>query len=69
MSQLIMLRPLIVKESIVSHDGPNIYDTMAETEFELGNYQNAPDNQLKAVDFFAAGGGSPYWTGVKVLVL
>ena len=50
-------------KSIVLHDGPNIYDTMAEIEFELGNYQNALNNQLKAVDF-AAGGGSPYWTGV-----
>lgn len=51
------------KKSIALHDGPNIYDTMAEIEFELGNYQNALDNQLKAVDF-AASGGSPYWTGV-----
>ena len=50
-------------QSIALHDGPNIYDTMAEIEFELGNYQNALDNQLKALDF-AAGGGSPYWTGV-----
>ena len=50
-------------KSISLHDGPNIYDTMAEIEFELGNYQNALDNQLKAVDF-AASGGSPYWTGV-----
>ncbi len=50
-------------KSIALHDGPNIYDSMAEIEFELGNYQNALDNQLKALDF-AAGGGSPYWTGV-----
>ena len=50
-------------KSIALHDGPNIFDTMAEIEFELGNYQNALDNQLKALDF-AAGGGSPYWTGV-----
>ena len=38
-------------------------------EFELGNYQNALDNQLKAVDF-AQGGGSPYWVGAaEVLAL
>jgi hypothetical protein len=50
-------------KSIVLHDGPNIYDTMAEIVFDLGNYQNALNNQLKAGDF-AASGGSPYWTGV-----
>ena len=52
------------QKSIALHDGPNIYDTMAEIEFELGNYQNALDNQLKAVDF-AQGGGSPYWVGAQ----
>jgi tetratricopeptide (TPR) repeat protein len=52
------------QKSIALHDGPNIYDTMAEIEFELGNYQNALDNQLKAVDF-AQGGGSPYLVGAQ----
>ena len=52
------------RKSIALHDGPNIYDTMAEIEFELGNYQNALDNQLKAVDF-AQGGGSPYLVGAQ----
>jgi tetratricopeptide (TPR) repeat protein len=52
------------QKSISLHDGPNIYDTMAEIEFDLGNYKNALDNQLKAVDF-AQGGGSPYWVGAQ----
>ena len=51
-------------KSIDLHDGPNIYDTMAEIELELGNYQNALHNHLKAVDF-AQNGKSPYWVGAQ----
>ena len=47
-----------VKMSQDMHDGPNAHDSMAEHYASMGDYENALNTQLKAIDF--ATFGSPY---------
>lgn len=53
-----------VKMSQEMHDGPNAYDSMGEHYASLGDYENALNIQLKAVDYgvFA----SPYGVNAKL---
>ena len=49
-----------VKMSQNMHDGPNAYDSMGEHYASMGDYENAINAQLKAIDF--ATFASPYRT-------
>ena len=44
-----------IDQSIRLHDGPNAYDSNAEHLASLGQYENALQSQLKAVDYAASG--------------
>tara|TARA_B100000795_G_scaffold268843_2_gene256677 strand:+ start:55 stop:1191 length:1137 start_codon:yes stop_codon:yes gene_type:complete len=53
-----------VKISQNMHDGPNSYDSMAEHYASMGDYKNALETQLKAVDFGSF--SSPYMKYAQV---
>jgi len=46
------------------HNGPNIYDSMAEHEFNQGNYEEALKYQRQAIDFGTF--SSPYWVRARM---
>ena len=53
-----------VKMSQNMHDGPNSYDSMGEHYAAMGDYENALNTQLKAIDF--ATFASPYRTKAQL---
>ena len=53
-----------VKMSQNMHDGPNSYDSMGEHYASMGDYENALNTQLKAIDF--ATFSSPYTTKAQL---
>ena len=54
----------VAKKATILHNGPNTYDSMAEHEFNQGNYKEALSYQHQAIDFGTF--SSPYWVRARM---